>query len=122
MKLRIVFLVMVVTSAGTLIAQVKTITPESAERRIKKGNVMVLDVRTPEEFNAGHLPQAINYNVLDSIEFLQQIRQLNKEKTYVVYCKSGKRSTAAVKLMQQAGFVRVWNMKGGITAWKGKTE
>jgi rhodanese-related sulfurtransferase len=82
---------------------------------------IVLDVRTAEEFAQGHLPKAINYNVLDTVAFQQQINQLQKDKHYIVYCRSGKRSKTAVAKMQAAGFSRITEVDGGIQAYKGKT-
>ena len=81
---------------------------------------IVLDVRTAEEFAQGHLPKAINYNVLDTVAFQQQINQLKKDKHYVVYCRSGKRSKTAAAKMQAAGFTRITEIEGGIQAYKGK--
>lgn len=110
-----------VVSAVTAVAQVKNISPGFAEQKINKKKVTVLDVRTKEEFREGHLQGAINIDVLDSASFVQQIGQLKKRKTYLVYCRSGKRSVKASDILLQHGFKHIWNMEGGITAWKGKT-
>lgn len=83
---------------------------------------IVLDVRTAEEFTQGHIPKAIHYNVLDTLAFQQQISQLDKDKHYVVYCRSGKRSKTAVTKMQAAGFKSITEIEGGILAYKGKLE
>jgi rhodanese-related sulfurtransferase len=77
----------------------------------------VIDVRTPAEYAVGHLPGALNRD-LSSPTFKDDIDQLEKDKTYLVYCASGVRSTAAAKVMQESGFQRIYNMDGGITAWK----
>jgi rhodanese-related sulfurtransferase len=79
-------------------------------------------VRTPEEFKEGHLKKAINYNVLDSLAFDRQISQLKKNKTYLIYCKSGKRSGKALITMQQKGFKKLYHLDGGITAWTQEIE
>ena len=101
-------------------AQVKTITPATAEKKVNKRNVVVLDVRTTQEFKDGHLPGAIHIDVLDSVAFVNSISKLNRNKKYLVYCKSGKRSTKASNILYENRFKHIWNMEGGITAWKGK--
>jgi rhodanese-related sulfurtransferase len=76
----------------------------------------IIDVRTPAEYAAGHLPGAINRD-LSSPTFKDDIDKLEKNKTYLVYCASGARSTAAAQIMQGLGFPQIYNMDGGITAW-----
>jgi rhodanese-related sulfurtransferase len=100
-------------------AQFVTVTPEEAAVKMKKKRTVVLDVRTKEEFAQGHLPRAVNIDVLDSTNFVQQIQTLNKRKQYVVYCRSGKRSLKASELLTINQFKHIYNMEGGILAWKG---
>ncbi|MBA2499364.1 MAG: rhodanese-like domain-containing protein [Chitinophagaceae bacterium] len=101
---------------GSISAQVKAISPRVAERKIKNG-FTILDVRTAKEFDAGKIEYAENMDIKDSAAFMQQISTLDKNKSYLVYCRSGKRSSDAADLMQQQGFTRIYNMKGGILAW-----
>ncbi|NCU02650.1 MAG: rhodanese-like domain-containing protein [Chitinophagaceae bacterium] len=100
-------------------AQTKNVSPAFAEKKLNRKKVVVLDVRTTQEFNEGHLPNAVHIDVMDSVAFVQQISKLKKGKTYLVYCKSGRRSSKAATIMEQQGFRHIWNMEGGITAWKG---
>jgi phage shock protein E len=100
-------------------AQFVTVTSEEAAVKMKKKRTVVLDVRTKEEFAQGHLPNAMNIDVLDSANFVQQIQTLNKRKKYVVYCRSGKRSLKASELLTISQFKHIYNMEGGILAWKG---
>jgi rhodanese-related sulfurtransferase len=100
-------------------AQFVTVTPEEAAIKMKKKRTVVLDVRTKEEFTEGHLPKAVNIDVLDSANFVQQIQTLNRRKKYVVYCRSGKRSVKASELLAVSQFKHIYNMEGGILAWKG---
>ncbi len=76
----------------------------------------VLDVRTPDEFAAGHLPNAHNINV-DSTMFGAQIAKLDKHAVYAVYCHSGRRSAIATAQMEKAGFDHIYNLNGGMAAW-----
>ncbi|MDD5765191.1 MAG: rhodanese-like domain-containing protein [Candidatus Marinimicrobia bacterium] len=97
------------------------ILPEKAEPVIQKGvqegKIILIDVRTPEEFNSGYIAGAINMNV-NSEFFDVQIDELDKTKTYIVYCKMGGRSTKAMTLMKEKGFKKVFNLEGGITQWQ----
>lgn len=85
----------------------------------KKKKTVILDVRTPEEVAEGHLAGAKNIDVQDEL-FQQNIEQLNKNKTYLLYCRTGKRTAVAGAKMKAAGFKKVYMMDGGITSWKEK--
>lgn len=82
---------------------------------------VLLDVRTPDEFNEGHLPGALNIDIR-GYEFHELVKELDTDKTYFVYCKSGGRSSAAIQFMQSIGFTKTHNLVGGITAWRGEIE
>lgn len=79
--------------------------------------VVVLDVRTPEEFAGGHLPGAVNLDVSDP-GFEQGLEELDRDATYAVYCQTGNRSLAAAQAMREAGFDDVFDLEGGIEAWQ----
>lgn len=78
--------------------------------------VQLVDVRTPEEYAQGHIADARNIDVFNR-DFLQEAeKSLDKSKPVAVYCRSGKRSADAARILSQAGF-KVVNLKGGIIAW-----
>ena len=81
---------------------------------------IILDVRTPEEFNEGYIPNSINLNIYDASSFMSKIQSFNKENNFYIYCKSGARSSQACQIMSQLGFSNVYNLLGGITDWKGQ--
>jgi rhodanese-related sulfurtransferase len=85
---------------------------------MKQPNTLVLDVRTPEEYRQGHIEGArlIDYH---SKNFAQQIESLDKNKTYLVYCMKGGRSSNAAQLMADKGFTNVYNLENGFSEWKG---
>jgi rhodanese-related sulfurtransferase len=87
------------------------------ERLTKEPNVVVLDVRTPAEYAAGHLKDARLMNVNDKA-FADQIAKLDKGKTYLVYCAAGARSTKACNKLDALGMSKVYNLTGGIKAWE----
>jgi rhodanese-related sulfurtransferase len=81
--------------------------------KVSEPGVVIVDVRTPEEFAAGHLQGAVNLDVSAST-FDSQIAALDKDVVYAVYCRSGNRSTIAVGKMSDAGFANLFNFnKGG---------
>ena len=89
--------------------------PKFAEK-IAELDVVVLDVRTPEEFNSGHIPNAINIEIYSDY-FRADISALDKSKSYAVYCRSGKRSVDASSEMDLTGFKSTFNLTGGIIEW-----
>ncbi len=78
---------------------------------------IALDVCTKGEFDQRHLDDAVNISFL-SRSFKTEIRQLDKDKTYLVYCTVGARSMMAMKSMKKAGFKRVFNLVGGTLLWE----
>jgi phage shock protein E len=96
---------------ATATAPTATINTPAAKELLAKPTTEVLDVRTPVEFMTGHLEQARNLNVSND-DFAQQVTKLDTSKTYVVYCRSGKRSSKAADIMYQKGFRHVVNGGG----------
>jgi len=106
-------------SAGCQVADSSAISNE-AFRQAQAGNdVVILDVRTAEEFSEGHIPGSRNIDVLKPDQFKKEIMNLPKDKTYLLYCRSGKRSFTALGLMKENGFGNVKHLKGGISGWDG---
>ncbi len=100
-------------TAATSDSAVTTMSPYEFSIAISFDEVVVVDVRTPAEYDAGHLVGAMNIDV-QSDDFATQIEALPKEKTYAVYCRSGNRSAAAAQQMAAAGFTNVINLDGGL--------
>jgi rhodanese-related sulfurtransferase len=80
-------------------------------------NFVVLDVRRPDEYSSGHIESAININY-ESGGFKTELLELDKKKTYLVYCRTGRRSGQAVRLMKELGFENIIRMKGDILKWQ----
>ena len=83
---------------------------------IKKGDVVLLDVRTPEETGEGKIEGALELDFYAD-NFEEEVLKLDRDKTYIVYCRSGGRSSSASEIMVAAGFKSVHNLKGGYTEW-----
>ena len=81
---------------------------------------IILDVRTEEEFEAGHLKYAQLLDIRDPEGFMEGLRQLEKDTTYYVYCRSGARSAQACQILKQSGIPDCYNLLGGILDWKGE--
>jgi rhodanese-related sulfurtransferase len=77
---------------------------------------VILDVRTPSEYASGHIENAVNLDYYAD-DFEEELNALDKDKAYLIYCRSGNRSAAVMKIMNNLGFTRVYNMQGGINAW-----
>lgn len=97
--------------------KIDTLTPAQYQQALKRdSSAVILDVRRPEEYRSGHLPEAVSLDYLDSDVFRKTLKTLDKKNTYYIYCRSGKRSHAAAILMKRQG-LRVRDLKGGIIAW-----
>lgn len=82
----------------------------------KNKTATILDVRTPEEFNSGHLEGAINIDIRNQ-DAVNKINALNKEAKYLVYCRTSNRSGAITDYMVKNGFKDVTKMDDGIVGW-----
>jgi thioredoxin len=76
----------------------------------------ILDVRTPQEFESGHITGAVNVDIYDP-NFKTIVGKLDKSRKAFVYCKSGGRSASAMDIMKELGFQQVYNLDGGMLAW-----
>lgn len=91
---------------------VSVVTPHEAKTLLKKeSSICILDVRTPREFEKGHLEKAVNRNFYDE-KFSEEIHQLGHEKKYLVYCHSGARALKTEEMMEKLGFKEVMVVRG----------
>tara|TARA_X000001036_G_scaffold254421_1_gene236885 strand:+ start:11760 stop:12065 length:306 start_codon:yes stop_codon:yes gene_type:complete len=82
-------------------------------------NHIILDVRTSEEFKEVRIPKSILLDISSPIDFMKGLEPMDKEKVYLVYCRSGNRSSRACAVMTSMGFNKTFNLVGGILEWKG---
>ena len=87
--------------------------------KMNTANVVVLDVRTPAETAEGKIDGAMEIDY-HADGFAEKIIALDKEKTYLVYCRSGNRSGKTCKMMAGKGFKKLYNLEGGFMAWSAK--
>ena len=96
----------------------KNVSPDEAEKLLKDNpQVVVLDVRTPEEFARGHIAGAKNVD-FKAADFAEKIGALDKGKTYLVHCAAGGRSSQTLAAMQGKNFAALYHLNEGFKAWE----
>lgn len=102
----------------------ENVSVQEAKEMVEKGDIFVLDVRTPDEFNSSHIKgatlipvsNAFGSNLSSESLLKARIDEVPKKKI-LVYCRTGRRSDTASTMLVNAGYSQVYNMAGGITAW-----
>ena len=94
----------------------KVVSQTEFKTLIKAGNGQLLDVRTPGEFNAGHIKNADNIDFTGS-DFREKVATLDREKPVLIYCHSGNRSGKASLILKELGFKEVYDLQGGYSNW-----
>lgn len=91
---------------------------EYQEKMAAIGDLQLLDVRTPDEYNAGHIEGAELINFFDE-DFVQQVEsRFDKEEPLMLYCRSGNRSAKATAKLKAVGFKEIYDLKGGYKNWE----
>lgn len=116
LALMIVLFMLFQSHFGDKLAGYASIAPEQAVRMMNDG-AFILDVRSIDEFRSGHLTGAKNISVADLPTKLDSL-EAHKEGPTIVYCESGMRSARACSLLRKAGFKQLYNLSGGISAWR----
>jgi rhodanese-related sulfurtransferase len=101
--------------------RIMTVSAKEAADLIDKHNgdsdFAILDIRTPGEFQSGHLQSAIPIDFY-SQTFADQLSRLDKEKKFLIYCRTGNRSTRSLEIFKKLKFQKVYHMANGISTWK----
>ena len=116
LKAALTITTLLLTGCGGSGTTINQLDPTGFSNKIQESGVTVLDVRRPDEFAAGHLPNAININV-ESDSFKTEIAKLDKKGDYAIYCHSGRRSMIAANEMAGMGFTKLSNLSNGISSW-----
>ena len=109
------------TGCSTTSDAITDVDVAEAQQIVDDGSAVILDVRTPEEFAAGHLPDAININV-EASDFATKVAGLDESTETLVYCQTGNRSGVATDQMADLGFTDISDLQGGIEAWAAAGE
>lgn len=113
------FVLMAVLVPAVAFAEIKNEAAAKVDELIKTGKYVVIDVRTPEEYAEGHIKGAVNYDYYsDDFEDSIEENLTDKDKSYIVYCRSGKRSLYSAQIMEELGYKNIINLEGGILAWQ----
>ncbi|MEA2024332.1 MAG: rhodanese-like domain-containing protein [Actinomycetota bacterium] len=105
-------------SSSTATQSIELVSPAAAAQVIADdpADLVILDIRTLEEFNEARLADAIMVDFYAD-DFADQLDTLDKDVPYVMYCRTGNRTSEAVKTMKELGFVEVYEIEGGIVNW-----
>ena len=99
-------------------ASITNVTADEVYKMLSSNkDYFILDVRSKEEFDSGHIEGAY---LIPVSELENRLAELSKDKPIIVYCRSGNRSTSAVNILLEKGFKEIFNMTGGITEWQSK--
>jgi rhodanese-related sulfurtransferase len=96
---------------------VKVLSPQEFKEQIEKETVQLIDVRTPNEYQSGHIKGAENIDFYSPF-FKSEFEKLNTKKPLYIYCRSGMRSRQASKQLIDLGFTEIYDLKGGYSNWK----
>jgi rhodanese-related sulfurtransferase len=110
------------TEASSSNIEPKTINQEEFNKLAKDTNTVIIDVRTPGEISEGFIPGATLFFDYNDANFESNIEKLDKSKGYVVYCRSGGRSSKAAEVLSEKGIKKVYNLDGGISNWTGELK
>jgi len=94
--------------------KIKTIDKYQWRELSKQENLIILDIRTPKEFQSGNIENSVNIDFY-SPQFKDELNKLDKNKTYLIYCRSGNRATQSLSIFEELNFIEVYNLEGGIS-------
>lgn len=100
-------------------SEVRMVSPEEMKTLLEMEDIQLVDVRTPEEYKEGYIEDSQNIDFM-SPTFDEDIIKLDKNKPVIVYCKSGGRSAKCAQKLKEAGFIKIYDLEGGITQWEFK--
>ena len=99
-------------------SNIPEMTPTELEERLKQEQPLLLvDVREPHEIQIADLPSVGQLRIPVG-QFLDRLEELDPEENLVIYCRSGARSGWAVQQLQERGYEKVWNLRGGVLSWR----
>jgi rhodanese-related sulfurtransferase len=107
---------MTTDSANSNENNLQTVDVAQFAKGLGEDDVIILDIRTPQEYNSGRIAGADNIDYY-STDFEKELDALDRHQSYKLYCNSGNRSASALKLMEEMGFTDVEELRGGIQAW-----
>ena len=119
LTLSLSLLTVFISCVGQEDSAIKIVTAEEMQSLFDMEGVQLIDIRTPEEYNEGHIKNFQNINFYAD-DFEKRLESLDKTKPVVIHCRSGHRSGKCAKLMKEKGFLEIYDFTGGILVWEEK--
>lgn len=117
-NLLILILLIIFTSCNSQVSKkINIIDLPTLKNEVIGKDVQLIDVRTENEYNSGHIDDAININIANEDNFKQKIQELDKHNPVYIYCHAGGRSNKASKIMEGLGFTEIYDFSGGWSTW-----
>ena len=121
MNTKIIFSIFLLLSIMTATAQKSSFIRAQEVSVVQLKDFLLIDVRTPEEYQEETIPSAININV-ENDSFRSEVEKIDKNTPLIIFCKSGGRSETAAEILNNLGFTNVKEIEGGFEAWKALQE
>jgi len=102
---------------GKPYAEVQVIDLPNFKKKLLDKSIVIIDVRTEDEYSLGHIKEAINIGIKNKREFKNQVSKLNTSQPIYLYCQSGVRSRRAGKVLRKLGFDSIYDFSGGWKTW-----
>lgn len=119
-RIILLLFIVLIASCKEQVAQSSIVSVEEFKTLVLNKDVQLVDVRTQEEFNEGHIDDAINIDFFEQDSFAQKFASFDKEKPIYIYCKVGGRSQQSAIILMELGFKEIIDLKGGYDVWDNK--
>lgn len=116
-NLTFIFLLLSCNGTQAQKSSVSRVSNQEFATLLKSGDIQLIDVRTPAEYNSGHIEGSTLMNIMDG-DFSSQLKTLDKSKPVLVYCAVGGRSYRASQMLKDLGFQSIYDLKDGIKGWQ----
>ena len=114
---KIIILLASLFGISSVLADVPAVSPQQAAQMQSEQNAVIIDVRENDEWNAGHIDNAIHIPLNDIQNRLKELAKYQNQPV-ITQCRSGTRSARAADILAKSGFINVHNMDGGLNAWQ----
>mgnify|MGYP003645184595 CR=1 FL=1 len=122
-KLLVLFVFLILSACNSKEeTKLSVIDYETVQTDVIGKDVQLVDVRTSQEFNAGHIDDAINIDISDPETFTEKVENLDKEKPIYIYCQMGGRSKKASQKLKELGFKNIFDYSGGYGEWSAQAK
>lgn len=113
--MRLIYFIIIISLSLHSQNEIKSIDFDEYSSLSKSIDFLIVDVRTPEEYKISRINNSININFYDE-KFINMFKKIDYDKHVLIYCRSGRRSLEAVKILSDEGFGKIYDLKGGILA------